>query len=364
MPPIQELAVEDAADAAAQPKGSSDESSDDDRRVAQRKGDDATPLGSRPATPLERDEMAADWTKHLQSSQLWEKLQSQLPADETGVILELHVQRKSGVPLDGWSFDNPYACYKDSQARFDANQRLVIHQAALGKAEELRACCDLCAKTLVDEDFAVGDRVKVGEERGVVTVLEKNGWWKVRVGSEDESRTLRTGEFTSLDGGARGLCFRWGCGRERCASCQKDRPLVAPSLCQGCPEGIHFPDEAQTVFPPGAPKLYAAWSLKADFLAELQKQSPDARAVMRFMQRDLSYVKCPEGVYLSDPLFMDALKDRLMKAHGVGRWLGDIFIGVTEWRIRETVEASLAARTLPSSRVRSLFVTSYVAQAP
>ena len=135
-------------------------------------------------------------------------------------------------------------------------------------------------------------------------------------------------------------------------------------LCQECPKGIYFPDEAQTAFPAGAPKLFAAWSLKDDFLAELQKKSPDPRAVIEFLRRDLDFLSRPTGVHLSDPLFMKALKDRLLRAHGVGRWLGDRFIGATEWRIRDIIEQSLAARTLPSSRAWSLFVTFYVAQVP
>jgi len=319
MPPIQELAVEDAADDAAQPKGSSDDDDVEDelrRAVAQRKGDDTTARRSRPATPLERDEMAADWTKHLQSSQLLEHRQSQLPPEETGQILQLYVARETRVPLDGPNYNDLYASYKNSQARFDADQRRVNYRAALDAADVLRARCDLCAKTLVDTDFDVGD-----------------------------------------------TCFRLGCGRSRCALCQEDHPLEAPSLCQGCPEGIYFPDEAQTVFPPGAPKLFAAWSLEEDFLAELQKESPDPRAVIEFLKRDLDFLSRPTGVHLSDPLFMKALKDRLLSSHRVKRWLGDRLIGTTAWRIRDTIEQSLAARTLPSSRAWSLFVTFYVAQA-
>ena len=111
-------------------------------------------------------------------------------------------------------------------------------------------------------------------------------------------------------------------------------------MCQACPTGIFFPDEAQTVFPPGAPKLFAAWSLKDDFLAELQKKSPDPRAVIEFLRRDLDYLGRPTGIHLSDPLHMKALKERLLRAHGVGRYLGDRFIGATAWRVCETVEES------------------------
>ena len=344
LPPIEELAVTGAADdAAAQPKGSSDESSDDDsRRVAQKKTSDATTTRSRPATPIASDPMAADWSRHPKASELWEHRQSQLPPEETGEILALHVQRETGLKLDGWNFDNPYACYKDSQACFDANQRRVNYRAALDAAEELRARCDSCSIVLHrGDDFEVGDRVKVADQRGVVMALPQNSYWKVRVGNEDKPRSLRTGEFTSLDGSAAmGLCFRWGCGRSRCASCQAVNPLKAPSLCQECPTRIYFPDEAQTVFPPGAPKLFAAWSLKDDFLAELQKKSPDPRAVIEFLKRDLDFLSRPTGVHLSDPLFMKALKDRLLRAHGVGRWLGDRFIGATAWRVCETVEES------------------------
>jgi len=366
LPPIEELAVEDAADAAAQPKGSSDESSDDDsRRVAQKKTDVSTPLEARPATPIvARDEMATDWERHPKASELFRYLQSQLPPEETGQILQLYVARETRVPLDGPNYNDLYASYKNSQARFDAQQRRARHQAALDAAKELRARCDLCSRSLDDDDdFNVGDRVKVGDERGVVTQPTRwGGWVDVRFDGQDQARSVRAGTLTSLDRGARGLCFRLGCWRERCASCHAANPLKAPLLCQECPKDIYFPDDAQTVFRPGAPKLYAAWSLEVDFRAELQKDSPDARAVMRFMQRDLSYVKCPEGVYLSDQLFMDALKERLLRMDQLGRWLGDVDLGVTAWRIRETINESRAALTLPSSRAWSLFVTFYVAQ--
>ena len=342
LPPIEELAVEDAADAAAQPKGSSDESSDDDRRVAQRKGDDATPLGSRPATPLERDEMATDWTKHLRASDLYRRVQSKLPADTlgSGELLELLVERETGVPLDGPTFGDPYAGYGNSQARYDAQERVAKAQAALDAAEELRACCDLCAKTLVDEDFNVGDRVKVGDERGVVMRLPLGVWWKVRVGDEDKPRSLRAEDFTSLDGGTTGSCFRVGCERRRCASCQEERPLVAPSLCQGCPQGVFLPYKAQTVFRTGAPELYGPFELSDGLRTELEKASPDVRQVIWHLERELGYMLCPDDVKLSDPLFMKALKDRLLMMDRERRWLGDLDLGVTYWRVCETVEES------------------------
>ena len=59
-------------------------------------------------------------------------------------------------------------------------------------------------------------------------------------------RSVRAGTLTSLDRGARGLCFRLGCWRERCASCHAANPLKAPLLCQECPKDIYFPDDAQT----------------------------------------------------------------------------------------------------------------------
>jgi len=349
MPPIQELAVEDAADAAAQPKGSSDESSDDDlrrddlRRVAQRQGDDTTAQRSRPATPVvARDLFAEDWGRHPKAWELWEHRQSQLPPEETGKILQLYVQRESGVKLDGWSFADPYACYKDSKGRHDALLRVANHCAALDAAEELRKRCDLCSIVLrrVD-DFEVGDRVKVADQRGVVMALPQNSYWRVRFDGQSEERPVRTGEFTSLDGSAAvGTCFRLGCRRRRCASCHAVNPLKAPLLCQECPTDIYFPDDVQTAFPAGAPKLFAAWSLKDDFLAELQKKSPDPHAVIRYLRRDLDYLGRPTGIHLSDPLCMTALKERLLRAHGVGRYLGDRFIGATAWRVCETVEES------------------------
>ena len=366
LPPIEELAVTGAADdAAAQPKESSDESSDDDsRRVAQKKTSDATTTRSRPATPdVARDAMAADWSLHPTANQLWEKLQSQQPPEETGEILALHVQRETHVPLDGPNFGDPYAGYKNSQACFDANQRRVNYRAALDAADALRAHCDLCAKELVDDDFDVGDIVAVGDERGVVTALQANSYWKVRVGDEDKPRSLRTGEFTSPDGGATGICFRLGCGRERCASCQAVNPLKAPLLCQGCPEGVFLPYKAQTVERQGAPELFGAFSLSAGLRAELAKAAPDVHQVIWHLERELGYMLCPDDVKLSDQLFMDALKERLLRMDRVGRWLGDLDLGVTYWRVCETVEESLAAWTLPSSRARSLFITFYVAQA-
>jgi len=367
LPPIQELEVEDAADDAAQPKGSSDESSDDDlRRVAQRKDDDATPLGSRAATPVvARDEMATDWTKHPKSSQLWEHRQSQLPPEETGEILQLHVQRKTRVPLDGPTFGDLYAGYGNSQACYDANQRVADYQAALDAADAQRARCDTCLMLLDDDDdFNVGDLVKVGDERGVVTRLPRGGWWKVRVGDEDKPRSVPAGDLTSLDGGPMGTCFRLGCGRNRCASCQAVNPLVAPSLCQECPKRIYLPYMAQTVERQGAPELFGDFSLSDGFRAELEKETPDVHQVIWYLQRELGYMLCPDDVKLSDPLFMKALKDRLLRMDREGRWLGDLELGVTYWRVEEIVEESLAVWTLPSSRAWSLFITFYVAQAP
>ena len=115
---------------------------------------------------------------------------------------------------------------------------------------------------------------------------------------------------------------------------------MAPSLCQGCPEGIFFPDEAQTVFRPGAPKLFGAFSLSDGLRAELEKKSPDVHQVVWHLERELGYMLCPDDVKLSDPLFMDALKERLLRMHREGRWLGDLDLGVTYWRVCETVEES------------------------
>ena len=369
LPPIEELAVEDAADAAAQPKGSSDESSDDElrradelRRVAQRQGDDTTAPRSQPATPS-RDLFAEDWSQHLRSYQLWEKLQSQLSADETGEILPLHVQRETRVPLDGPNFDSLYASYDNSQACYDAGQRVAQYRAALDAAQAERKRCDLCSMLLDDDDFNVGDHVKVGDERGVVTRPSGwGGWLDVRFEGEDDARSVRPGTLTSLDGGARGLCFRLGCGRKRCASCHALNPLKAPSLCQGCPEGVFLPYKAQTVFRTGAPELYGPFELSDGLRTELEKASPDVGQVIWHLERELGYMLCPDDVKLSDPLFMKALKDRLLRMHREGRWLGDLDLGVTAWRIRETINESRAARTLPSSRAWSLFVTFYVAQ--
>ena len=208
-------------------------------------------------------------------------------------------------------------------------------------AEAQRKRCDICSILLYDDDdFAVGDHVKVGDERGVVTRLPVRDWWKVRVGDEDEPRSLRTTEFTSLGSGATGSCFRLGCERERCASCQEVNPLVAPSLCQGGPTSIHLPFMAQTVPRPEAPELYGHFALSDGLLAELEKDSPDVHQVMWHLERELGYMLCPDDVKLSDPLFMKALKGRLLRMHREGRWLGDLDLGVTYWRVCETVEES------------------------
>ena len=114
---------------------------------------------------------------------------------------------------------------------------------------------------------------------------------------------------------------------------------MAPSLCQGCPD-VYLPHLAQTVERQGAPELYGPFELSDGLRAELEKKTPDAHQVIWHLERELEYMLCPEGVKLSDPLFMDALKERLLRMDQLGRWLGDLEIGVTYWRVCETVEAS------------------------
>ena len=46
------------------------------------------------------------------------------PPEETGELLPLHVERKSGVPLDGTDFTDLYAGYGNSKARHDALERV------------------------------------------------------------------------------------------------------------------------------------------------------------------------------------------------------------------------------------------------
>jgi hypothetical protein len=287
------------------PEASGDE--DDDelaravRNVAQRRDSDATPLGSRAATPAPEAFAApgAGWARSARrpsvAKQL-ERLRLDLGADESGIFPEEYWAKRYRLQLDGRTPRAPLKTWKHSYAR---HAMLELRERALEALSAVVLSRDVCK---------CGTRVVDGDE----ALLE--GAWR---------------------------CDALQCQAARCAKCLEKEPMGRGQKCGNCSPLVIGPEDAELPQPDIVPGLFRSWDVPEDMLAALEavikENTRDNREeLMRAWDAGMRWFKAPEGVTFkgnAGRMHATILLKRLKSWKKVGRRLGDWQRGATHHRV-------------------------------
>jgi hypothetical protein len=282
------------------------------RNVAPRRDGDTAAPDSRSATPAPTlDAPGEGWA--LQPRRPSVKLQLErlralhLTEGETGLFPEDYWSNKEDMKLDGRSMVDPWATWRDSDARFLQLERLQRRREVLSELVVSRNVC-ACKARVVDGD----DELVEGARR----------------------------------------CDVLSCQRVRCERCLVAKPMAFGASCGGCSPLVVAPQDAEDPgLGDGAPGLLRSMGDLSGLIGALECVLVDdseaaQKALKRAWQPYRSFLRPPEGVHFfpneEGRKHARTLLRRLKLWRRLGRRLGMRKRGATHSRVTKFLEKFFA----------------------
>ena len=317
-------ALRDEAKEDNEPMPDAASASDDDneelaraaRNVAPRRDGDTAAPDSRSATPAPEAFAAPGegWAlpaRRPSAAKQFARLAAlNLGDDETGEFIEVYWANKNGMNLDGRTMVDPWATWRDSDARYLAQQRRLERRQALSELVVSRDVC-ACKARVVDGD---GDLV------------------------EDARR-----------------CDVLSCQIARCARCLVAKPMAFGAACGGCSPLVVAPEDAEDPgLSDGAPGLLRSMDMPAlsALIGALESVLVDdseaaQKALKVAWQPYRSFLRPPKGVHFSPNeegrRHARILLRRLKLWRRLGRRLGMRKRGASHYRVSKFLQKLFAS---------------------